>query len=175
MDALSGTRGWPESPSTVAGGSPHVKVLDRYARDAEEPGPAPVGELAHSFRIPGILSMGVAHVLRLPRVRAPAPWAGSLPSRHARMASEGFTGRSKWLCPHAATPCKDLGAKRRPRAGLDGEARPTVCGIREALGHQLVYVVVVTVVQARDLALLHAGGVMASPRKPRRRRHRRGS
>jgi hypothetical protein len=56
----------------------------------------------------------------------------------------------------AATPCKDLGAKRRPRAGLDGEARPAVCGIREALGHQLVYVVVVAVVRTADIVQLAA-------------------
>jgi hypothetical protein len=35
------------------------------------------------------------------------------------------------------------------RAGCKGKARPTVPGIREALGHELVYVVVVAVLHAR--------------------------
>ena len=98
----------------MAGGSPHVVVLDRYARDAEEPGQAAEGELAPSFRKLGNLSMGVARVLRPPRVRAPAPaglesapggfsstsstpppaGGSSLPSRRARMAFEGFRRRS---------------------------------------------------------------------------------
>jgi hypothetical protein len=41
----------------------------------------------------------------------------------------------------------------------DGKAMPTICGIREALGHELVYAVVVTV--------LDAGADAAGPRGPR--------
>ena len=44
----------------MAGRGPHVVVLDRYARDAEEAGQATEGELAHSFRNLENLSAGVA-------------------------------------------------------------------------------------------------------------------
>jgi hypothetical protein len=59
--------------------------------------------------------------------------------------------------PHAAVPPRSAGpGQDEGRAGSDGKARPTICGVREALGHELVDVV----------AVLDAGADTPGPRGP---------
>jgi hypothetical protein len=52
-----------------------------------------------------------------------------------------------------ATPCKPSRLSEG-RARCDGKVRPTKCGIRGALGHELVHVMVVAIVQAADVTSL---------------------
>jgi hypothetical protein len=89
-------------PSANSGEHGLLPGPDRgLAADAEEAGPPPEGELAQLFRNLGDLSMGVARVLRPPRVRAPAPWVSIYPRRvvgvYAPCAPAGAS-----LCPPGA-------------------------------------------------------------------------
>src|SRR5918994_1239424 len=121
--------------------------------DAQAAGEAPEGRLvtpSHPFGIFRKIEAGVAHVPRPPRVPVPAP-ARERPWSIGPGQSEGRAVRCDW------------------------KARPTTCGIREVLGQELVYVVVVTVLNARtDAAGPRGPQAVADPALAEGRNARRG-
>src|SRR4051812_30214579 len=74
----------------------------------------------------------------------------------------GFLGLSAPVLWSGATPYQALGAKRRPRRVRWEGAANDFSGVREAPGHELVYVVVVAVL---DIGV-DAGVDAAGPRRP---------
>jgi hypothetical protein len=102
--------------ATCSGERRHLPDPDRVREvSAEEAGHAAEGELAHPFRSFGNLSMGVARVLRPPRIWAAAPWVsihsrrGSLPSLDGLPAGSPPcpSGARGWLLRAFAEPPKD--------------------------------------------------------------------